>query len=119
MTPDELFQEFKNKKVFFDKNDLDRIYKQAFYLANKYHRTGQTVGLKKILFIMSVLEKEKTLIDLGINQFIYKDTIETPKNNHHYLVHNKDGQMRSMTYENNAWKHPEFGIIAFRELPEI
>lgn len=66
MTPDELFQEFKNKKVFFDKNDLDRIYKQAFYLANKYHRTGQTVGLKKILFIMSVLEKEKTLIDLGI-----------------------------------------------------
>lgn len=75
MTPDELFQEFKNKKVFFDKNDLDRIYKQAFYLANKYHRTGQTVGLKKILFIMSVLEKEKTLIDLGINQFIYKDTI--------------------------------------------
>lgn len=44
---------------------------------------------------------------------------KTPKNNHHYLVHNKDGQMRSMTYENNAWKHPEFGIIAFRELPEI
>lgn len=75
MTPDELFQEFKNKKVFFDKNDLDKIYKQAFYLANKYHRTGQIVGLKKILFIMSVLEKEKILIDLGINQFIYKDTI--------------------------------------------
>lgn len=44
---------------------------------------------------------------------------ETPKNNHHYLVHNKDGQMRSMTYENNAWKHPEFAIIAFRELPEV
>lgn len=44
---------------------------------------------------------------------------KTPKNNHHYLVHNKDGQMRSMTYENNAWRHPEFGIIAFRELPEI
>lgn len=43
---------------------------------------------------------------------------ETPKNNHHYLVRNEKGQMRSMTYENGSWHHPEFGVVAFRELPE-
>lgn len=75
MTPDELFQEFKDKKTSFEKKDLDKIYKQAFYLANKYQRTGQIEGLRKIIFVMDTLEKEKELIDLGINQFIYKDVI--------------------------------------------
>lgn len=44
----------------------------------------------------------------------------------HWLVQNKAGQMRSMTFYQEygpercvkEWKHPEFGIIAFRKLPE-
>lgn len=44
----------------------------------------------------------------------------------HWLVQNKAGQMRSMTFYQEygpercvkEWKHPEFGVIAFRKLPE-
>lgn len=44
----------------------------------------------------------------------------------HWLVQNEAGQMRSMTFSYKTgtderyegWKHPEFGVIAFRKLPE-
>lgn len=44
----------------------------------------------------------------------------------HWLVQNKAGQMRSMSFFQDygpegcakEWKHPEFGVIAFRKLPE-
>lgn len=32
------------------------------------------MGARKILFLAKVLEKEKKLIKLGVNKFIYKDT---------------------------------------------
>jgi len=50
------------------------------------------------------------------------------KPNHvsHWLVQNEAGQMRSMSFMYDLrsdgwhfeWKHPEFGVIAFRKLPE-
>jgi len=44
----------------------------------------------------------------------------------HWLVQNEAGQMRSMCFIHDYrpdgwymdWKHPEFGVIAFRKLPE-
>lgn len=44
----------------------------------------------------------------------------------HWLVQNEAGQMRSMSFFHDygpdgwceEWKHPEFGVIAFRKLPE-
>lgn len=41
-----------------------------------------------------------------------------PKDNSHWLVVNNKGQMRSMTFKDGEWKHPEFNVVAYRELPE-
>lgn len=53
------------------------------------------------------------------NKKAWKPYLEnTPnENDSHWLVVNDKGQMRSMTF-NKGWKHPEFGIVAYRELPE-
>lgn len=52
------------------------IYDAALSLGEKYKRTGQISALKKVLYVMKTVEKEKQLVDMGINRFIYRDDID-------------------------------------------
>lgn len=76
LTPQELFDELKAKKAGSSHESLQKIYDAALELGTKYKRTGQVVALKKVLYVMSTIEKEKQLVDLGINSFIYRDDID-------------------------------------------
>ena len=46
------------------------------YTLSKYQTTGQTRGLKKLIFLAQCLEKETELIKLGVNTFVYRSDIE-------------------------------------------
>ena len=76
LTPQQYFDSMKEKKNTVTSEDLKRIYDNCLELANKYRITGQVRGLRKILFCMESIQKEKKLVDMGITTFIYKDDID-------------------------------------------
>lgn len=75
MTPNDLFKQLKDSINTINDKQLIAFRDNALRLGSKYARTGQIMGARKILFLAKVLEKEKKLIKLGVNKFIYKDTI--------------------------------------------
>lgn len=76
LSPKEYFERIKDKKNTITSEQLEKVYENCLELANKYYATGQVRGLRKILFCMESLEKEKKLLNLGISTFIYRDDID-------------------------------------------
>lgn len=76
LTPDEMFKSLKDQKETVTDELLTQVYDNALYLASKYKAAGQVAALKKIVYIVETIEKERELIKLGINTFIYKDAID-------------------------------------------
>lgn len=75
-TPTEYFEYIKEKKNKINNNDLKNIYDNCLKLLNKYVVTGQVKGALKLKFHLETLEKEKEVVKLGIDTFVYKDDIE-------------------------------------------
>ena len=75
-TPSEYFEYIKSKKESVTDKELDDFYKNCLILINKYKITGQTKALKKLIFQVEVIEKERALVKMGVNTFVYKDDIE-------------------------------------------
>ncbi|RHB41911.1 hypothetical protein DW886_15255 [Enterocloster aldenensis] len=76
LSPKQYFDMIKEKKNTITSKRLDKIYENCLELANKCYKTGQVLALRKILFCLDSLEKEQTLIDMGITTFIYRDDID-------------------------------------------
>lgn len=76
ITPAQYFEEIKAKKQTITDEDLQKYYDNCLTLVNKYKITGQTKGLRKLIFHTKTVEKERELVKMGINQFIYRDDIE-------------------------------------------
>lgn len=75
-TPDEIFTKMKASKTTVTEADLHEYYNKASLLAESFIQAGQTDALEKIMFLMGCVEKERKLLILGINQYIYRDDIE-------------------------------------------
>ena len=75
-TPDEFFTELKSKKMQMTAEGLDEIYDNCLALLGEYHRTGQIAAQKKLIFHIDNIMKEKQLVDMGIDTFIYKSDID-------------------------------------------
>ena len=76
ITPYEYFQNMKGKLQTMDDERLEKVYQNAIYLAERYNRTGQTKGLRKLKFHIESIVKEKQILDAGINKFVYRSDIE-------------------------------------------
>lgn len=76
ITPYEYFQNMKGKLQTMDDERLEKVYQNAIYLAERYNRTGQTKGLRKLKFHIESIIKEKQILDAGINKFVYRNDIE-------------------------------------------
>lgn len=76
LTPSEYFNIVKDKKQHITDEDLVKVYDNCLTLLNKYKITGQTKGMKKLIFHLECIEKEREIVKMGINTFIYKDDIE-------------------------------------------
>ena len=75
-TPEQYFEIIKAKKQQITDTELVRIYDNCLDLLNKYRITGQTRGMKKLLFHMECIERERKIVALGVDTFIYRDDIE-------------------------------------------
>lgn len=76
ITPKEYFELLKTKKSEITDEELKKIYSNCLTLMKKYVTTGQVKGAKKLMFHLETIEKEREIVSLGINTFIYKDDIE-------------------------------------------
>lgn len=76
ITPTEYFENLKAKKQTITDENLQKYYDNCLKLVSKYNITGQTKGLRKLIFHTKTIEKERELVKLGINQFIYRDDVE-------------------------------------------
>lgn len=77
MKPLEYFEYVKSKKHETTDIELINAYDSCLHLLNKYHITGQVEAAKKLIFQMETIEKERELVKMGINTFVYRDDIET------------------------------------------
>lgn len=75
-TAQEYFDFIKSKKNTIDDELLNALYDNSLILLNKYNITGQIAAMKKLIFQIETIEKEREIVKLGINTFVYKDDIE-------------------------------------------
>ena len=76
VTPAEYFDKLKTLKNQNTDESLNEFYEASLVLMNKYKLFKQKKMIKKLMFIIECVPKEKQLLDLGVNTFIYKDDIE-------------------------------------------
>lgn len=76
LNPSEYFAIVKGRKQTVTDEDLSKIYDNCLELLNKYNLTGQTSAMRKLLFHLESIEKERELVKMGISTFIYRDDIE-------------------------------------------
>lgn len=76
LNPSEYFEQVKEKKNHITDEDLQKVYDNCLELLNKYNITGQKKGIRKLLFHLECIEKEREIVKMGINTFIYRDDIE-------------------------------------------
>lgn len=76
LNPSEYFEIVKARKQTITDEDLSKIYDNCLELLNKYKITGQTAGMRKLLFHLESVESEREIVKMGITTFIYRDDIE-------------------------------------------
>lgn len=76
LTAQEYFDMVKSNKQTITDAMLTEAYINAEYLMKKYLETGQLKGAKKLYYHLECVEKEREVLKLGVNTFIYKDDIE-------------------------------------------
>jgi hypothetical protein len=75
LTADNYFEYVKQKRHTSDMEKLQRFRENATYLLEKFKRTNQITGMKKLMFIINSIEKEAKAVQAGINQYVFKDDI--------------------------------------------
>lgn len=76
MSPFEYFQQLKEKVNKMDDKTLNILYNNALNLVEKYKKTGQKKAIKKLVFHLETIMKEKQIVDLGVTKYVYKSDIE-------------------------------------------
>ena len=76
VNPDMYFKMIKDMKHTTSDEDLDKFYDSSLLLLEKYKKLGQKAMLRKLMFIVDCIPKERELVKKGIDVFIYRDDIE-------------------------------------------
>ena len=76
MTPTQYFDAVKNLKHTITDEELLRIYDNCLELLEKYKTTGQKKGARRLVFHLETIEREREIVALGVDTFVYKDDIE-------------------------------------------
>lgn len=76
LSPQKYFDQIKDKKKTCTDELLNKVYDNCLTLLNKYKITGQVAGMRKLLFQLECIERERELIKLNINKIVYRTDIE-------------------------------------------
>lgn len=72
----EYFNYLKGKVQTITDKDLETLYNGYLSLVEKYRVTGQKRIIEKLRFLADNIDKEKQVVKLGVNSFVYRDDIE-------------------------------------------
>ena len=76
LTPSEYFNAVKNLRKTVTDEDLAKAYDNCLEMLEKYKLTGQYKGANRLIFHLQTITREREIVSLGINTFVYKDDIE-------------------------------------------
>ena len=76
MSPSKYFEILKDRKKKITDKELIQFYDNAMALLNKYQATGQIEGMKKLIFHIETVEKEREIVKMGIDTFVYLEDVE-------------------------------------------
>lgn len=76
LNPQEYFDAVKERKQKITDEQLQAVYDNCLELLAKYRVTGQRAGIKKLMFHLECIEKEREIVKMGIDTFVYRDDIE-------------------------------------------
>ena len=76
VSPAEYFAEVKSRKQVMTEAGLSKLYENCLPLLDEYQRSGQIAAQKKLLFHIDNITREKKLLDVGIDTFVYKSDID-------------------------------------------
>lgn len=76
ITPSQYFDYLKGAKNVITTDALKSSFDTFLKLAEKYQKLRQVESMKKLCFLADTLVKEEKLIEMGVNTYVYKDTIE-------------------------------------------
>lgn len=109
----QVFDDLKSRKSTITDPELDQIYNNIIIMAQKYAKTNQLLGLKKLLFILDTIKKEHQLIKLGINTFVYKDAIES------YIEDQSDTHIKIIELSNYEREIPDEIVQVVEQTKDI
>ena len=72
----EYFNYLKEKRQSITDEELQKLYDGYLSLVEKYKVTGQKRIIEKLRFLVDNIEKERQVVALGINSFVYRDDVE-------------------------------------------
>lgn len=76
LTVQQYFDRVKDAKNKMTSVDLDRMAESALKLLNRFTVTKQTAAASKVWFCLKNIEKERKLIDFGIDTYVWKQNID-------------------------------------------
>lgn len=76
LTPQQYFDMVKDKKHKITDESLVKLYDNCLVLLNKYKVTNQRKAMKKLIFHLENIEKEREIVKMGVDTFVYRDDIE-------------------------------------------
>lgn len=83
----QMFEDLKSSKQVITDAELLKAYDIAQILVDRYIKTGQKQALAKLIYTLKVINRERTLVSLGYNQYVYKDAIDWYIDNHQDELH--------------------------------
>lgn len=104
VTPAEYFAEVKSRKQIMTEAGLSQLYENCLALLEEYNRSGQVAAQKKLLFHLDNLTREKKLLELGINTYVYKDDVDE-------FIHQVNDKVVKITELENYQRRIPAGII--------
>ena len=75
MSPSDYFDAVKERKNKITDSQLLAVYDNCLELIEKAKKTGQRNQIKRLLFHLETIEKEREIVKLGIDTFVYRDDI--------------------------------------------
>ena len=76
VSPGFYFNALKDKKQKISDATLEGIYDNCLILLEKYEKTGQLDAMKKLLFHIDTIEKERAVLAAGLDTFVYLSDVQ-------------------------------------------
>lgn len=112
LQPNQYFEMIKSKKNKVTDKELQRYYNNCLVLLNKYKQTNQIKAAKKLIFHLESIEKEREIVKLGIDTFVYRDDIEE------YIDNIAKDTVKIIELENYEREIPDDVIIEYNKVKD-